>query len=34
MLNRLKDFYFTTKPKFDDLVCDGIKWMNPRGDIL
>lgn len=35
MLGKLRDFCFTTKPKkFDDLVCDGKRWTNPRGDVL
>lgn len=25
---------FTTKPNLNDLVCDGNKWMNPKGDKL
>jgi len=27
MLLKLKDFYFTTKPKLDDLVCDSKGWI-------
>lgn len=33
MLRKLKEICFTTKP-LDELVCDGKKWMNPRGDVL
>lgn len=32
MLYKLRDFCFTTKPKLNDLVCDGKRWMNPKGD--
>ncbi len=29
MFQKLRKFcVFTTKPKFDDLVCDGRKWIN------
>ena len=34
MLCKLKEFCFTTKPKLDDLACDGKKWINPKGDAL
>lgn len=34
MLRKLRDFCFTTKPNINDLVCDGKRWMNPRGDVL
>jgi len=35
VLQKLKEFcVFTTKPKLDDLVCDGKRWMNQKGDVL
>ena len=35
MLRKLRDFCFTTKPKkLSDLVCDGRRWMNHKGDAL
>ena len=34
MLQKLKEICFTTKPKLNDLVCDGKRWMNLRGDVL
>lgn len=27
MLRKLRAFCFTTKPKLDDLVCDGKEWI-------
>jgi len=35
MLGKLRKFYiFTTKPKLDDLMCDGRKWIKQKGDVL
>jgi len=34
MFLKLRDFYFTTKPKFNDLVCDGKRWMNKNRGAL
>lgn len=35
MLRKLRKFYiFTTKPKLDDLMCDGKRWMNSKGEVL
>lgn len=34
MLCKLKKFYFTTKPKIDDLVCDARGWNMRNGGVL
>jgi hypothetical protein len=32
MFQKLKEFcVFTTKPSFDDLMCDGKNWNSSRG---
>lgn len=34
MLRVLKELCFTTKPKIDDLVCDGKGWINRSRNVL
>lgn len=34
MLHRLREFYFTTKPNINDLVCDGKKMLHRNGGVL